>query len=230
MTVKEIFVRLIVAAFVSGCIGYEREFKNRPAGIRTHILVCVGATIIALIQQQIMVDVLTLNQQNPEYMGYVRSDPARLIAQVVSGVGFLGAGTIIFNNRNITGLTTAASLWASAGLGLAFGMGYYKIGLLAFVIILFVLILLQKIVVVPALRKMEIQYVHRVETKEFLTQYFEKEKVIIRDVDFSVDFGDDYRIYKNIYTIELPKGLAYPEMIEAISVYKNVQKVTLVRV
>lgn len=228
MTIGEVTIRLVIAALVSGCIGYEREYKNRPAGIRTHIFLCLGATIIALIQQQIMADSIEISINTPELRGVISSDPARLIAQVISGVGFLGAGTIVINKRNIVGLTTAASLWTVACLGLSIGMGYYKVALLGSLFILFVLFILNKIIRVPSLKKIEIQYIHRIETKEFLNNYFENEKVFIKDVDFSVDVKEDYRVYKNIYTVELPKGLNYTDIIEDISIFKNVEKVVMI--
>lgn len=128
VTLPEIIVRLVLSVVVASVIGFDREHKNRPAGIKTHVLVCVGACIIALIQKKIGYDALQIALTEPKFAGVVRADEARLIAQVVSGIGFLGAGTILVQHRTIMGLTTAASLWAVAGLGLALGMGDYAIG------------------------------------------------------------------------------------------------------
>lgn len=228
MALHEIIIRLILAALVSGVIGFDREFKNRPAGIRTHILVCLGATIIAMVQTQISIHALDTALAQPELSGVIRSDQARLIAQVVSGIGFLGAGTIVVTKRSVSGLTTAASLWAVAGLGIAIGMGYYQISIAGFIAILVVLTFLKKIINIPTLKKLEVKYVHRVETKEFLTQYFESSHVEVRDVNFSVDLHADFRIYTNIYTVELPKGLSYTDIIEDISKNKNVTKIRLI--
>ncbi|SES06081.1 putative Mg2+ transporter-C (MgtC) family protein [Isobaculum melis] len=228
MVLHEIIIRLILAALVSGIIGFDREFKNRPAGIRTHILVCLGATVIAMVQTQISIHALDTAMAHPELSGVLRSDQARLIAQVVSGIGFLGAGTIVVTKRSVSGLTTAASLWAVAGLGIAIGMGYYEIAIAGFIAILVVLTFLKKIINIPTLKKLEVKYVHRVETKEFLTQYFEDSHVEVRDVNFSVDLHADFRIYTNIYTVELPKGLSYTDIIEDISKNKNVTKIRLI--
>lgn len=104
---SELLIRLGLACVIGGVIGLERENLNRPAGFRTHILVCVGSSLITVIS----------------IYGFQSGDPARLAAQVVSGIGFLGAGTIIREGGAITGLTTAASLWAVAGIGLALGAG-----------------------------------------------------------------------------------------------------------
>ncbi len=109
LSVPEIILRLGIALIFGGAIGFERQYKNRPAGMRTHILVCMGACIIALIQVEIASKALRDALEYPELVGTIRSDEARLIAQVVSGVGFLGAGTIIVTKQSVTGLTTAAS-------------------------------------------------------------------------------------------------------------------------
>lgn len=230
LSIWEIMSRLLLTVIVAGAIGFEREFKSRPAGMRTHILVGVGATVIALIQYDLAMSALDLARQFPESEGVIRSDPARLIAQVVSGVGFLGAGTIIVQRRSVTGLTTAASLWATAGLGLAIGMGYYLISVVASIIILLTLFVLQKVLVVPSVKKVEIKYIHKMETKEFINRYFEMNHINVRDVDFNVEIADDVKIYTNVYTIELPRALAYPDFIEDLSAYKNITKIRIVTV
>ena len=111
----EIIGRLIVITVLSGLIGIERERHGRAAGLRTHILVGLGSTLIMLTSMHIF----------EIYKGVSTADPARIAAQVVSGIGFLGAGTIIRFRASIRGLTTAASLWAAAGIGLAVGSGFY---------------------------------------------------------------------------------------------------------
>ncbi|MCE5286303.1 MAG: MgtC/SapB family protein [Pelosinus sp.] len=115
----EFIGRLILAALVGGVIGYERQAHNKSAGLRTHMLVSVGSCLIMILSIQMFRDV----------EGLTNADPARLAAQVVSGIGFLGAGSIIKEGPTVNGLTTAASLWVVAGLGLAVGSGYYVIAL-----------------------------------------------------------------------------------------------------
>ncbi|RBT48416.1 MgtC/SapB family protein [Enterococcus hirae] len=230
LSVPEIILRLGIALIFGGAIGFERQYKNRPAGMRTHILVCMGACIIALIQVEIASKALRDALEYPELVGTIRSDEARLIAQVVSGVGFLGAGTIIVTKQSVTGLTTAASLWAIAGLGIAIGMGFYWIAIISFIGIVIALTVVKKIIHVPTTKKLEIQYIHRKETKDFLTEYFEQRGIIIEDVNFDVDFVEDYRVYKNICTIDLPKDMTYADVIEELSVHKNIMKLHLVSV
>lgn len=106
-------LRILCAIFIGGLLGLDRGLKNRPAGMRTYMLVCVGSCIVMLTNQFI-------------YQSAGTGDPVRMGAQVVSGIGFLGAGTIIVTRRSqIKGLTTAAGLWAAAGVGLALGVGFY---------------------------------------------------------------------------------------------------------
>lgn len=230
LTIPEIIIRLSLAMLIGGVIGFERQYKNRPAGMRTHILVCMGATIIALIQDEIAATALQDALNHPELAGVIRSDQARLIAQVVSGIGFLGAGTIIVTKQSVTGLTTAASLWAVAGLGIAIGMGYYSIALTSFIGIFIALTLVRKVIHVPTTKKLEIRYVHKQETKEFINQYFDKHKIEIEDVNFNVVLVNDVQIYTNIYTIDLPRGMTYAEVIEDLSIYKNITKLNLVSI
>ncbi len=122
-------LRFILAAVAGTLIGIDREFKNRGAGVKTHVLVCIGAAMAIMTSQFIGVTM-------PE----MKSDISRLGAQVISGVGFLGVGTIIVTGKNqVRGLTTAAGLWASACVGLAFGIGFAEGGLIATALILFTL-------------------------------------------------------------------------------------------
>lgn len=130
ITYPGILVRIFCAVVVGGIIGMERGMKNRPAGLRTYMLVCVGSCLIMMTNQYI-------------YQMVDSGDPMRLGAQVVSGIGFLGAGTIIVTKHNqIKGLTTAAGLWAAAGVGLALGIGFYEGALTAALAIFFILTVL----------------------------------------------------------------------------------------
>jgi len=120
-------MRLIIAAILASLIGYDREKQNKAAGIRTNVIVAVISCVIMILSVKVA--------QSSGLIDGVEGDPARLAAQVVSGIGFLGAGTIIKQEDKIEGLTTAASLWGVAGLGLAVGYGLYDISIAAALII-----------------------------------------------------------------------------------------------
>lgn len=126
LELRDICLRLICAMVVGTVIGTEREYTHRPAGMRTHILVALGACAVMITGQLIFIQYKAMGA-NP--------DPARLSAQVITGVGFLGAGTILREGTHVKGLTTAASLWAVACLGIAAGGGYYAVALLGMVLI-----------------------------------------------------------------------------------------------
>ena len=111
----EILTRLVLSCLMGGIIGYERQARHKSAGLRTNILVCLGSCLVMLLSQSLYQDV----------EGKTNADPARLAAQVVSGIGFLGAGAIMKEGVTVTGLTTAACLWVVAGVGLAVGAGFY---------------------------------------------------------------------------------------------------------
>lgn len=132
-----IFLRLLLALVLGGIIGFEREQNNHPAGFRTHILVSIGSTLIMLISIYGFSDFL--DDEN------VRFDPSRIAAQVVTGIGFLGAGTILRHGFTVTGLTTAASLWVVAGIGLAIGAGFYFGAIVTTIFVLIDLSLLSKL-------------------------------------------------------------------------------------
>ena len=124
VTYLAVILRIFAAVIVGGILGLERGMKHRPAGLRTYMLVCVGACVIMLTNQY-------------AFQMFDTGDPVRMGAQVVSGIGFLGAGTIIVTRRSqIKGLTTAAGLWTAAIVGLALGAGFFEGGLLATVLIL----------------------------------------------------------------------------------------------
>lgn len=130
-----ILVRFVLATFLSGLVGYEREHSGRPAGLRTHVLVGVGACLVMLTSEFVF----------HKYSGQTNLDPARLGAQVISGVGFLGAGTIIRDGNTVKGLTTAASLWAVSCIGLACGIGFYSGAIVGTSVTFITLILFKKL-------------------------------------------------------------------------------------
>ena len=109
--------RLSLAAVLGGAIGFERELRDREAGLRTHLLVCLGSALFTIVSAYGFREFLTSGDQ------VVRADPTRIAAQIVTGIGFLGAGAIIRQGLTVRGLTTAATLWVSAAIGIAAGAG-----------------------------------------------------------------------------------------------------------
>lgn len=133
VTWVSVIVRILVAFLLGGALGVERGLKQRPAGLRTYMLVCVGACMIMLTNQYI-------------YQVFQTGDPVRMGAQVVSGIGFLGAGTIIVTKHSqIKGLTTAAGLWAAAAVGLATGIGFYEAAIAGAIVIFITMTLLSRL-------------------------------------------------------------------------------------
>ena len=129
----EFFIRVLVACFCGALIGLERTRRFKEAGIRTHIIVCCAAAVMMIVSKYAFVDLT--NTDGVFFNGTRGADPARIAAQVVSGISFLGAGVIFKNGSTIKGLTTAAGIWATAGIGLAIGAGMYPLGLFVTVII-----------------------------------------------------------------------------------------------
>lgn len=217
----DILARLCIAIIAGGVIGYERETRRHPAGLRTHILVCVGAAMVATIECLL---VESVNAAVPS--DNVSITLGRMSAQVISGIGFLGAGTIITTKRNIAGLTTAASLWTVACIGIAAGMGLYGLTLIGAGCTLIVLTVIKRLVVGHFYKIMEVSFRHRVETLEFLNNYLSKNHVRVHNVDFRVeDSGSDGNIYTNVYTLDLPRKIDSAMLVNDIAEYANVMKV-----
>lgn len=130
---REILIRLLLAAIVGGITGLERERSNKVAGFRTHILVSLGSCIATITSLDLFL----------QFNGISNLDPARLSAQVLSGIGFLGAGTIMKTSNRVVGLTTAAGIWSTACIGIAIGYGYYFLAIVSWLILLIVLYILK---------------------------------------------------------------------------------------
>lgn len=175
VNVVSVTLRLLLSIILCGIIGIERGLRNRPAGFMTYILVGMGSTLIMITNQYI----------STIYSGI---DPTRMAAQVVSGIGFLGAGMIITTNRNeIRGLTTAAGIWATAAIGLAVGIGFYSGAILGCGLIIFSLVFLKKIdiYIKEHAKMMEIylEYCEEFSMKN-LTAYVDENGYKIYDIEF----------------------------------------------
>ena len=223
LTYTEMFIRIGVAIVIGCVVGVEREYKNRPAGLRTHVLVCLGACMIAVIES-----LFTLNLDSVG--DNVSYNFGRLCAQVISGIGFLGAGTIFTSHKKIAGLTTAASLWNTACLGIATGYGYYWLSIFGCVVVLLVLLLLQKVIRVNAVKRVEIRFIKRTETLPFINDYFEEMGIKVLDLDYHFEnvtslTRGEVNTYTNIYTLNLPRKVSYTEVINHLSSFLNILSV-----
>lgn len=231
--IKDTLIRLLVATVVASIIGWEREYKIRPAGLRTHILVCVGATTIAMIQKEIMYEAFRLALEYPTVAGAIKSDPARLICQVISGIGFLGAGTIVVTKNSIHGLTTAASVWLTAILGIAIGMGYFLFAFFGIIFVLFSLVVIKKLQHTPSYffpipKQVEIQYKNDINTKIYIEKYFFDNDIKVREVETSVYYSEGIHLYTEVYTIKIPKDMEYINVVTDLSNLKNVVEINTI--
>ena len=215
---KEIVLRIVLSAIIGGLIGIEREANNRPAGLRTHILVSVGSTLIMLV-----------SIDGFYYNGIRSGDPARLAAQVVSGVGFLGAGTIMRTGHNIKGLTTAASLWVCAGIGLAIGNGYYLGGIFTATIVLLALMTLgifEKRVFRGKYKTLEITSTNRPGLIGEIGTLLGKYNITIKDISIqsSEDEDDENEILETTFMIKIPNTFSPENFFDEIYQIKGVLK------
>lgn len=215
-----IAVRLLVSCILGGIIGFEREYSHhRPAGFRTHILVSLGACL-AMIVSQFASDSLK---------GDLTIDPTRIGAQVVSGIGFLGAGAIIRHGLSVKGLTTAASLWTVACVGLACGIGFYAGAVLATILIWAILMYLKNVKErfkgeeKPIV--LEIEAENSTEMTDSINMKLKKFDMIINNVEMSVfDNGNSLRIS---YVIGAASNAPRPEsFVSDMMALKGIKKVT----
>ena len=206
VTILAVILRIACAAIFGGLLGLEREIKNRAAGLRTYMLVCVGACLIMLTNQYI-------------FQTFKASDPVRMGAQVVSGIGFLGAGTIIVTrHRQIKGLTTAAGLWSVAGVGLALGVGFYEAALAAGAAIYFVMTVLRHWDVRMHKRSKYMDLYMEVSTGVGLAHVLRQIRALELEVD-AID-SDSYACVDDakvlIISMKLPKRMNHSDLIKKI--------------
>ena len=218
-----ITLRFVCAVLCGGLIGLEREHKHRPAGFRTHILVCVGSALTTMTGQYL----LTLSSINPDHFV---SDPARLGAQVIAGIGFIGAGTIVVTKRRqVKGLTTAAGLWVSAIVGLAIGVGYYEAALYATFLMLMVEIFLSKLdwFLISNVKNINV-YVEYTEAENLtvVLHKLKEEDVKILDVEITKNKLETEEVHISaVLTLKLTKKTDNNRVLETISGIDGVRAV-----
>ena len=229
----EICIRLGLAILIGFVVGLERERRHRPAGVKTHILVCMGATIISLIQIEMIQDVIIQVTNNPELANVLKADYGRLGAQVISGIGFLGAGTIMRTKGSIKGLTTAATLWLVACVGLGIGMGYYAISIISIVLVMIIITLLkyfQKgIQNKRGIHILDLHFVNKKATMMFLNDYFAEKNILVRNIEFSDEqenlSASGRSLIQCSYSITLPKGCDLQKVISELGMEDDIMQI-----
>ncbi len=217
----DILVKLLLAAVAGGLIGLEREKHGRPAGLRTNLLVSVGACAMMIVSEAFYVKYGMLDVESA-----VRFDPSRVAAQIVTGIGFLGAGVILKEGISVRGLTTAASLWVVAGLGMAFGMGYFSLGVITTVLVLISLVFLKNLD--PLIRKdryvtLMVTAAKRMELYDELQTIFDERSLKVSDLSSHVDLVHD-EIYFQMVITQQQKRIGR-ELTTAILQLEGIKKV-----
>ncbi|GAB6090205.1 MgtC/SapB family protein [Spirochaeta dissipatitropha] len=213
-------LRLILALLCGGLIGWERESNSQPAGLRTHMLICMGAALVMILSSAIA-------RQFPVEQG---ADPARIAAQVISGVGFIGGGAILRMRGGVKGITTAASLWVAAGLGLTVGAGLYLIAVLATLLILFTLRSLSRfenrMVNSVVLRRLEVAALLKYPDVEFqIRELLDKAGLTILEEE--LDFQMSTEQFELTFQMKMPTKFTASAFCREVSELTGVRRVKL---
>lgn len=201
---RELILRIILAAVIGCIIGYERHNRDKNAGFRTHSIVCMGAALMMVISKYSFFDV-------------EKYDAARVAAQIVSGVGFLGAGTIFIKKNSISGLTTSAGIWATAGVGMAIGAGSYIIGIGSGILLILVQLILHNPKYLPSepfRAVIKITVLDSATILKELRQTFEKEN--IRELYLKVNKNKDSEFTKIELTLMFPSESERKDLINML--------------
>jgi putative Mg2+ transporter-C (MgtC) family protein len=194
----DITVKLLLAALAGALVGLEREKHGRPAGLRTNLLVAVGSCVMMIVSEAFYLKYGMFDAETT-----LRLDPSRVAAQIVTGIGFLGAGVILKEGATVRGLTTAASLWTVAGLGMAFGMGFFSLGAIATALVLVSLTFLKKLD--PIIKKdrfltLMVTASNREGLLGELQQLFVTHNLEVTDISSHVDLIEDELFYQMVIT------------------------------
>lgn len=217
-----IIIRLIMAGFLSGLVGLEREVKRHPAGFRTHLLVGVGSCMLMVLALFGFTDVISSNPN-------IRYDPSRIPSYVVSGIGFLGAGTILVHGITVRGLTTAASIWVVSGIGLVVGAGMYFVAIFTTIIVILSLIFLNKwehlILKTSKSESLYLVVKNNEITATAIIGVLEKRGISIVKMDVENIPDADENIVKYSFVVNFPKMDSLPFVYDDLSQLSGVHKV-----
>lgn len=228
LTVEVVAFRLFLAVLFGGIVGYEREKNNRPAGFRTHILVCFGAAIVSMVQDQLRLDILDLaRNESIAVASVIKTDLGRLGAQVISGIGFLGAGSIMKEKgETVGGMTTAAGIWATGCVGLGIGWGFYNIAVAAIVFMLLIMVSFKKfeskLVRKARLIKFEVKFMNEEDYANGLLEAYE----IFRQKSIRITQIDKVQEEDTVYfTVSMKGRNNISDVIVSLSAVRNVEYV-----
>ena len=227
LTVEVVSLRLLLAVVFGGIVGYTREKDNKPAGFRTHILVCFGAAIISMVQDQLRLNILELASINLKLSGVIKTDLGRLGAQVVSGIGFLGAGSIMKEKgETVGGMTTAAGIWATGCAGLGIGWGFYNLAIPAIVFMLVIIVIFKKfepkIVKRTKLLKFEVKFLEdKNYAKGLLATYEVFNQKLIKITQIEKNQAENTAIF----TVNMDEKIDISDIIVSLSAIKAVEVV-----
>ena len=210
ITNHDIIMRLLIALIVGGLTGLERERSHQFAGFRTHILVSVGSCITSITSLSLFF----------QYNSYSNIDPARLSAQVLSGVGFLGAGAILKTSNGIRGLTTAAGIWATACIGIAVGYGYYILAISAWLFVMITLYILKNIDKMIFKKKQTIFNIKtdNIEIISSIYEMFQRSQISVKNIEINSNINN---IKINLLTVH-DRRIVLDEVIKELSKLKNI--------
>lgn len=219
----EFFLRILVACLCGAAIGFERSMRFKEAGIRTHVIVCCAAAVMMIVSKYGFADLTDAAGVN--FNGTRGADPARIAAQVVSGISFLGAGIIFHNGPSIRGLTTAAGIWATAGIGLAIGSGLYVIGIFATIVVWMLQIIMHKYAVSADSQIVGTVHCTVLNSKEFheaMNDFIEKNKMQV--IASKVAYNDD-GIATYDLTLRMAQSITLNDLTEFLESNKGIREV-----
>lgn len=215
------FLRLVLACFCGGLIGYERKNRGKGAGIRTHIIVAIASALMMIVSKYGFTDMIIGES------GVRGADGSRIAAQVVSGVGFLGAGMIYFNRHSVKGLTTAAGIWATSGVGLAIGAGMYVIGILTSVLIVVIQIILHKnlkIMHMPNEEMIKVVINDNLESSDFLNNVLSEHGIVVTSMKCTRRHDGSV---ENELTVNVPSDLDCSEILRVFQQSKCITSISI---
>lgn len=221
----DFFLRIVTACLCGALIGAERSKRFKEAGVRTHVIVCCGAALMMIVSKYSFADLTDAAGVN--FNGIRGADSARIAAQVVSGISFLGAGVIFKHGSGVRGLTTAAGLWATAGIGLAIGAGMYPVGIFTTVLVALVQVLMHKFLVgADSLASTHLAFTIRTERelREIMGAYIGDNTMQISDA--KIAYHDDGFVTYD-FILRLPGDISITELSRFLKSYGEVRSISI---